>query len=127
MRQPKFPSGGDWTIGGLKQNVEELSDSLALEFFDDCDDLDYFTAAWLESDRIGPVLLLRYKHSQGSGVEVLVDSRVSRQDAIQTLKREFGVAHSSWAWLAKHQTYAEALAEADRHTREAQQENRRSG
>ena len=119
MGEPKFPSGGNWPVGGIAPTVDELRQRLPVEFFDDLDDLDYFTAGWLMSRAVGPILLIRYKRSPDPHVEVLVDSLVCRDDAIRALGVEFGIDDAEWKWTAKHQTYADSLAEAERLTREA--------
>ena len=116
MEALAWPSGGAWTIGGLKSSPEQLTQAIGLEFERDEDELGPFDIACLEDDAVGQMLLQHYLRSPASGTDVLVDAGVQRDVAIQAVKRRLGLGRTAFEWTSAYPSCMESLAAAITHT-----------
>ncbi len=97
----QWPGGDSWTVALLREAPADLATFLGLDFEEGLDDLDLFDLAAIECPRVGQVWFFRHRQSPHEGVEVVVDTSVSRDAALHAL-RKAGVTASAVEWTTEH-------------------------
>jgi hypothetical protein len=83
-----WPGGDGWTIAGLSATPGELTSGYGLHFEQGLDEFDRFSLAAVDDGHGGQVWFFRYANSPEPGVEVIVDTDVSRDAALRRLEAE---------------------------------------
>jgi hypothetical protein len=94
-----WPSGSGWTIGVLRQSPADLTAKYGIQFHDGLDDLDRYALAAVVDPIVGQLWLFRHAQAPMPGAEVLVDTSVSRSEAVAAVERQFGLGSDEYEWL----------------------------
>jgi hypothetical protein len=95
---PGWPSGDFKPIMETTLTPQELTSRLKLQFSRDRDDLDWFQAAFLVDETLGPVVFRFYENSPNGGTDILVDTLVDTVTAKSRLKASLKLSHEVIRW-----------------------------
>jgi len=95
----KWPSGKDQALAVLRQEPEELTQTLAIDFRDGADELGSYKEAALLLPSGRQVLLIRWVLSDNKGTEVLVDSSDDSTSAFEEVLDSLGLLLADIQWV----------------------------
>jgi hypothetical protein len=108
----RFPSGDAWTVGVLTQSPNELAERFGLSFEVGIDDLDSYKLAAIAEPQVGQFWLFAHDQAPFGGTDVMVDSAVSRDEALCAVWRALHLDVRAFAWLSPYEVQPSGRADS---------------